>query len=583
MKKLNFVFTVVCCLLSVVCFSQTGYNGESGKRWLKDTTLITSQLKVNNPAGAIIGGYNKNADAILELSSTTKGLLLPRLTTAQQNAIASPTAGLVIYNTDSGKVCLYSGAWVCQAQGGASLVNALQNGLNLSSGTGELGGSDLLHETFVGIPATTSLFFHNEDTSKYFGIGDADLDGRWLVAGLVDQLLIEDTSGNHLAFGYSAAWGEPICEIITHHIILDAVDVLHLGVNNGTDSAVVLLDTAALQYLGNGDTARWAINANGDAYFFAYPNTREDTPDSLYNLLGTGSSGKLLSYGIGDVVSLMRDSLATDNIIQPNKQIVYGNGTSIVSSPMFTFDTVYPGELKLGIPTDTVSKFTQHIGNNEAAWSWGLRTGTDKPGRDLVFNFQKGTGNQIGGGLRMLSTIPGASGSTTGTQFTLATFQADATVLGDFANAWANTTPAILTIDHEDGFISLAGDSTQFNAYPTGQITSANYTPTLTNTTNITSSSVNIDTRYQRIGDIVTAYYSLIVDPAVTATPTEIRVTLPIDSNPSASLSGSGAFNDTNPVAACVVPVDASHAAILFTPVATSNTVLNFSVSYRVN
>ncbi len=48
-----------------------------------------------------IGTATPNASALLDVSSTTKGLLPPRMTTAQRNTIASPAAGLQIYNTDN--------------------------------------------------------------------------------------------------------------------------------------------------------------------------------------------------------------------------------------------------------------------------------------------------------------------------------------------------------------------------------------------------------------------------------------------------------------------------------------------------
>ncbi len=53
---------------------------------------------------------NANAASVLELASTTKGLLLPRMTTVQKNAISGPVAGLVIYDTDLNKICVYTGA-----------------------------------------------------------------------------------------------------------------------------------------------------------------------------------------------------------------------------------------------------------------------------------------------------------------------------------------------------------------------------------------------------------------------------------------------------------------------------------------
>lgn len=57
-----------------------------------------------------IGGFTAPvASAMLEVVSTTKGLLPPRMTTAQKNAIASPAAGLMVYDTTTNKLCCYNG------------------------------------------------------------------------------------------------------------------------------------------------------------------------------------------------------------------------------------------------------------------------------------------------------------------------------------------------------------------------------------------------------------------------------------------------------------------------------------------
>tara|TARA_R100000900_G_scaffold42058_1_gene34369 strand:+ start:8158 stop:12417 length:4260 start_codon:yes stop_codon:yes gene_type:complete len=54
----------------------------------------------------------------LELSTTTDGMLMPRLTTAQMNAISSPDTHLVIFNTDLNALYRYNGsAWVAMAAG----------------------------------------------------------------------------------------------------------------------------------------------------------------------------------------------------------------------------------------------------------------------------------------------------------------------------------------------------------------------------------------------------------------------------------------------------------------------------------
>ena len=44
-------------------------------------------------------GNVPDASAMLDITSSTQGLLTPRMTTAQMNAIALPATGLLVYNT----------------------------------------------------------------------------------------------------------------------------------------------------------------------------------------------------------------------------------------------------------------------------------------------------------------------------------------------------------------------------------------------------------------------------------------------------------------------------------------------------
>jgi hypothetical protein len=49
--------------------------------------------------------------ALFAIDSTTQGFLAPRMTTTQKNAISSPAAGLVVYDTTLNKLCVYTTAW----------------------------------------------------------------------------------------------------------------------------------------------------------------------------------------------------------------------------------------------------------------------------------------------------------------------------------------------------------------------------------------------------------------------------------------------------------------------------------------
>jgi hypothetical protein len=53
---------------------------------------------------------NLSVNGQLSMSSTTQGFLPPRMTTTQKNAIASPAAGLVVYDSTTNKLCCYNGS-----------------------------------------------------------------------------------------------------------------------------------------------------------------------------------------------------------------------------------------------------------------------------------------------------------------------------------------------------------------------------------------------------------------------------------------------------------------------------------------
>ena len=55
-------------------------------------------------------GVTPDASAILDAQSTTKGVRLPNMTTTQKNAISSPAAGLLVFDTALAKLCVYTGA-----------------------------------------------------------------------------------------------------------------------------------------------------------------------------------------------------------------------------------------------------------------------------------------------------------------------------------------------------------------------------------------------------------------------------------------------------------------------------------------
>jgi hypothetical protein len=64
-------------------------------------------------AGMGLGVSAPNASAALEVNSTTKGFLPPRMTTLERDAIATPAAGLTVWNTTNTQLEVFDGSdWV---------------------------------------------------------------------------------------------------------------------------------------------------------------------------------------------------------------------------------------------------------------------------------------------------------------------------------------------------------------------------------------------------------------------------------------------------------------------------------------
>ena len=84
-----------------------------------DISIGTSSLKFNNIYGTngyfdtvlSVGTTSPNASSILDLTSTTKGFLPPRMTGAQAEAIGTPAAGLMVYSTDGSGATITSLGW----------------------------------------------------------------------------------------------------------------------------------------------------------------------------------------------------------------------------------------------------------------------------------------------------------------------------------------------------------------------------------------------------------------------------------------------------------------------------------------
>lgn len=103
-----------------------------------------------------INTIEPDPSSALDITSTTKGLLIPRMATTDRDGIANPTTGLLIFNTTLNDVEYNAGTpslpkWVS--------ATTSSNGLNTTSGKTQLGGDLTKATTISGLSATNKLAF----------------------------------------------------------------------------------------------------------------------------------------------------------------------------------------------------------------------------------------------------------------------------------------------------------------------------------------------------------------------------------------------------------------------------------------
>ena len=75
--------------------------------------ILTTSYFINAQVGINDNNSSPDASAMLDVKSTTKGMLIPRMTTTERNNISSAATGLMIYNSTANNFEYYNGtSWV---------------------------------------------------------------------------------------------------------------------------------------------------------------------------------------------------------------------------------------------------------------------------------------------------------------------------------------------------------------------------------------------------------------------------------------------------------------------------------------
>ena len=73
---------------------------------------------ISQSVGINTDGSNPDPSAVLDVKSTDKGVLIPRMTATQRNAISNPPKGLLVFQTDPVAAFCYYNGFACATNTG---------------------------------------------------------------------------------------------------------------------------------------------------------------------------------------------------------------------------------------------------------------------------------------------------------------------------------------------------------------------------------------------------------------------------------------------------------------------------------
>lgn len=114
-------------------------------------SMAKAQSVAINTDGSLADG-----SALLDVKSISKGMLVPRMTTVQRTAIASPATSLLVFDTNTGTFWFYNGAVWVELTNGALSGSGISNFMPKFTGPTSIGNSVIEDKT-------DSLVFSNKN------------------------------------------------------------------------------------------------------------------------------------------------------------------------------------------------------------------------------------------------------------------------------------------------------------------------------------------------------------------------------------------------------------------------------------
>lgn len=274
---------------------------------------ISAQIKVGDNVSTVDGA------AAIEIESTSKGILFPRMTTTQMSAISSPPHGLVIFNTTEG--CLYyfnNATWLSVKSG----ITAMSDGDDDT----KIQLEETYDEDKIRFDVNGNQAMIIDDAGKV-GIGVDSPTVVLHVDANYDSLQIENLSGTGDGIGISSN-GK------IYRTTFVPVGSLQLYGGSSTPTGWLSCDGSEVSRTDYADL----FTAIGTTYGVGDGSTTFELPDLRGSVpVGYGTGSGLSNRSMGDVGGEESHVLTTDEIPSHSHtmQVNSSDGTSDVPTNLY--------------------------------------------------------------------------------------------------------------------------------------------------------------------------------------------------------------------------------------------------------
>jgi len=279
--------------------------------------LLITSATINTVAQVSItnDGSTPDASAMLDIKSTEKGLLIPRMSKTNRNAIVSPAQGLLIFQTDCQKgFYFYDG---CSWTFLENSIYSVKRINDLEDGRSDYDGSNNGSSIYLGLDAgRNDDLTDNKNTAMGYHAMYINSSGFNNVATGYKALLSNRNGYNNTAIGYYSLYNNKYGDSNT------AIGKNSLAENRLGNNNVAVGKSAGYSSRGNnnifiGNEAGYNETGNNKLYI---ENSDSNTP----LIYGDFDTDKLIINGSMAVTS----GLTTDNIIISDKLSAPDSGSA---------------------------------------------------------------------------------------------------------------------------------------------------------------------------------------------------------------------------------------------------------------